>query len=1353
MKLLGCHIENFGTFHNYDLTFNDGLNVVMQANGWGKTTIAAFIKAMLYGFDGRRVRNVTANERLRYKPWQGGRYGGWLDFEAGGKEFRVIRTFGATGSRDKVRVVYIDTGKSAIGETGTNVGEWLFGLDANSFQKSVYMVQNGLSLSASSASLRNRLNALVNEADDVAGFDKAQAGLEERRKYYKKTGNRGAIADVSRDIAKLVKANAKADEQISELRQVGGEIENYTSAINVLDREIDSAQAELERSQATSHRVQALRKVEEKLRGRQREAQAAYNKAISEMGGRLPDEKAINEARKSILEIGRLEEHLAQTEAAIGTTVKQRGSLASKYPSGVPSKGELQEMREKLATVRTQDAMLNATAATGGEGFDRLHSAVTADPKLLERADAAIAKVDDVTRLIAEGRAATRELQIARAGWEERRRRLTALMKESEEAASAVPKGASTYYVQELRKDAQDLRSVNDEIARLELRLETCNSRLDEERVKLDSLPGGKICDDSAVEKLDSAADACSTAIDSVNNARAMRDDCAARLHASEKSAYEAKARLDGESHAAQQAKPGVPMPAVACFVAAVAAIVAGAMFGPVLFIVGAVIVVVGVVLLRGNGAKTSAGPSEEKLRASREADNEVEEARSALNVAENQLVEAQAKAREANDDLMSIVEELFPGESFDSASIAVQVPVLQERLGAWPKQAKRVEEARQQVDLVSSELELAREHADDIADKYADIEGGGYSQKAASMEARASDLERLLGADADARRRLENAIAEALSIDVTDLDETKMDAFLVALEREDPPEVEKLERKEREAHDVSHEYAAELSALLKSFGDKGVGVDEIAVGSERLSRTVSAYRAWRSRQKIAEKKQSDRMRLIALEKNRIAEWANRIGVGRIDDLSDEWFDSVEDDISAIEKLLWEEKRARTDAIAAQKSLRNLRRQVDTFFTKYGVRIQGELSPALDGLLERTNEVSNLKQALRQTDAELAQWLSENQEILESARHSMSSGGQSGMTGNLEMLRRQRDSLLREKAKQEEHRNALLQSLEGRLSVRQELELLSKRKQKATTNLFTIQKTSEYLRRAREGLDGRYLGDLADRFSDYANALLGNEEIQVTVNPDFDVEVYEGRVAHDVAGYSTGYRDLLDMCFRMALVDTVFQAESPFLILDDPFASMDAEKIGSSISLLQSLATKYQIIYFTCHPSRTEGEVANSERVAFVLPEQRARRELPRARAKRDAEERAKAQEELVASYMVVPVSRGRVSIAPTGGRHSIDSNLFCARFGVDDSLGSGDNAFEVHFIDGKGRVLCDRQSVEVIGGRIVPDKVRFSLATHDDSGDTYDMIIHEDGREPAELAARIPYKAEVSFASDDFGF
>ena len=50
MKLIRMHIDNFGGLHDYDYQFEDGLNVVLQENGWGKTTMAAFLKAMLYGY-------------------------------------------------------------------------------------------------------------------------------------------------------------------------------------------------------------------------------------------------------------------------------------------------------------------------------------------------------------------------------------------------------------------------------------------------------------------------------------------------------------------------------------------------------------------------------------------------------------------------------------------------------------------------------------------------------------------------------------------------------------------------------------------------------------------------------------------------------------------------------------------------------------------------------------------------------------------------------------------------------------------------------------------------------------------------------------------------------------------------------------------------------------------------------------------------------------------------------------------------------------------------------------------------------------------------------------------------------
>ena len=58
MKLISCHIENFGKLHNYSVDFSDGANMVCEENGWGKSTFAAFVRAMFYGLEGDRKRDI-----------------------------------------------------------------------------------------------------------------------------------------------------------------------------------------------------------------------------------------------------------------------------------------------------------------------------------------------------------------------------------------------------------------------------------------------------------------------------------------------------------------------------------------------------------------------------------------------------------------------------------------------------------------------------------------------------------------------------------------------------------------------------------------------------------------------------------------------------------------------------------------------------------------------------------------------------------------------------------------------------------------------------------------------------------------------------------------------------------------------------------------------------------------------------------------------------------------------------------------------------------------------------------------------------------------------------------------------
>ena len=89
MKLIKCHIENFGKLSDFTYDFTDGCNTVCEENGWGKSTLAAFLRVMLFGFRNEGKRDPLENERKRYSPWQKGVYGGELQFESEGKQYSV----------------------------------------------------------------------------------------------------------------------------------------------------------------------------------------------------------------------------------------------------------------------------------------------------------------------------------------------------------------------------------------------------------------------------------------------------------------------------------------------------------------------------------------------------------------------------------------------------------------------------------------------------------------------------------------------------------------------------------------------------------------------------------------------------------------------------------------------------------------------------------------------------------------------------------------------------------------------------------------------------------------------------------------------------------------------------------------------------------------------------------------------------------------------------------------------------------------------------------------------------------------------------------------------------------------
>ena len=53
MRIESLHIDRFGKLRDFDLTLEEGLTLIYGRNESGKSTVMAFLRAMLYGLNGK----------------------------------------------------------------------------------------------------------------------------------------------------------------------------------------------------------------------------------------------------------------------------------------------------------------------------------------------------------------------------------------------------------------------------------------------------------------------------------------------------------------------------------------------------------------------------------------------------------------------------------------------------------------------------------------------------------------------------------------------------------------------------------------------------------------------------------------------------------------------------------------------------------------------------------------------------------------------------------------------------------------------------------------------------------------------------------------------------------------------------------------------------------------------------------------------------------------------------------------------------------------------------------------------------------------------------------------------------
>ncbi len=231
MKLLKAYINAYGNIEDKEFDFSSGLNSICEDNGYGKSTLASFIRASFYGLE-KKTKNYF--ERDRALPYSKKPCGGYLIFEFNGKEYKIQRSFSKKAQEDELHVFVngIETN-----ELGPVPGETIFGLDLDSFNKTIFINPIDLTVSTNE-SLNAKMGHFVEDSKDSFDFEEAKEKLDKRKrelKPIKSQDSKGLIAEKKIQIDDLDNKN----ENLKSLRLAMGEKYEKEEKLNISIQEMN----------------------------------------------------------------------------------------------------------------------------------------------------------------------------------------------------------------------------------------------------------------------------------------------------------------------------------------------------------------------------------------------------------------------------------------------------------------------------------------------------------------------------------------------------------------------------------------------------------------------------------------------------------------------------------------------------------------------------------------------------------------------------------------------------------------------------------------------------------------------------------------------------------------------------------------------------------------------------------------------------------------------------------------------------------------------------------------------------------------------------------------------------------
>lgn len=354
MKIVSCHIENFGKLHEIDIDFAKGVNRICQGNGWGKSTFASFITAMFYGLDERGGRKKE--ERKKYCPWQGGVYGGRLVFAVGDRRYAVTRIFGGKETEDVFELRDAATNLVCT-DYSARLGEELFGIDKTSFARTALIAQ-GCCETAVTDDISAKAGNLADYTDDLNNYDTAVETLKKIMNALNPNRATGSVSRRKEKIAQLERIVLEGERLASAMDEEQAHIERENKAYEQLKEELRITNEE--QKKASRLYAASARKAEwERLQKRVQESRKQLDAQAAAFPDGIPDSAALEEQIRRCGVFERAQER-ADTYRLTDGEQKELFALADRFRDKTPKQ---EEVETKLTKAKRLQFLLQKSAS------------------------------------------------------------------------------------------------------------------------------------------------------------------------------------------------------------------------------------------------------------------------------------------------------------------------------------------------------------------------------------------------------------------------------------------------------------------------------------------------------------------------------------------------------------------------------------------------------------------------------------------------------------------------------------------------------------------------------------------------------------------------------------------------------------------------------------------------------------------------------------------------------------------------------------------------------------------------------------------------------------------------------